>query len=160
NTSVLFWNLIRSDGFTVDFLFKTKEDAVIDHHDLTLEDFSYEEITANYRPTFVDPGRKTILFSFYGPGMGESRLRLHQGRQRAADMMVIMLVDGGVKYDEVLRQKRRELDTVRGCSILVCKTCKILWNRDVNAAKNMMAISISVWKDKERPTEFSRKTTS
>ncbi|KAI8971594.1 hypothetical protein BDF20DRAFT_947470 [Mycotypha africana] len=92
--------------------------------------------------------------------MGESKLRLHQGRQRAADMMVIMLVDGGVKYDEVLRQKRRELDTVRGCSILVCKTCKILWNRDVNAAKNMMAISISVWKDKERPTEFSRKTTS
>ncbi|KAI8971593.1 hypothetical protein BDF20DRAFT_885223, partial [Mycotypha africana] len=63
NTSVLFWNLIRSDGFTVDFLFK---DAVIDHHDLTLEDFSYEEITANYRPTFVDPGRKTVFTAAIG----------------------------------------------------------------------------------------------
>ncbi|KAI8984051.1 hypothetical protein BDF20DRAFT_933965 [Mycotypha africana] len=83
-----------------------------------------------------------------------------KGSKRAADTMVNMLVDGSVKYDKELRKKRRELDTVRGCSILVCKTCKILWNRDVNAAKNMMAISISVWKDKERPTEFSRKTTS
>ncbi|KAI8987562.1 hypothetical protein BDF20DRAFT_809237, partial [Mycotypha africana] len=187
NTSMLFRNLIRSDGFTVDFLFsrkkKPKEDAIIDHHDLTLEDFSYEEITTNYRPTFVDPGRKTvftaaigletnrheirrcstkeyyhmtgstrvnaelerkkagctikaiesnipssktgspekykrytiyilqhleILFSFYGPGMGETRFRLHQGRQRAADMMVNMLVDGGIKYDKELRKKRKE----------------------------------------------------
>ncbi|KAI8967584.1 hypothetical protein BDF20DRAFT_927974, partial [Mycotypha africana] len=70
NTSVLFRNLIRFDGFTVDFLFsrkkKPKQDAIIDHHDLTLENFSYEEITANYRPAFVDPGRKTVFTAAIG----------------------------------------------------------------------------------------------
>ncbi|KAI8969915.1 hypothetical protein BDF20DRAFT_826467, partial [Mycotypha africana] len=70
NTSVLFRNLIRSDGFTVDFLFnrkkKPKEDEIIDHHDLKLEDFLYEEITANYRPAVVDPGRKTVFTAAIG----------------------------------------------------------------------------------------------
>ncbi|KAI8970065.1 hypothetical protein BDF20DRAFT_889110, partial [Mycotypha africana] len=45
---------------------KSKEDAIIDHHGLTLENFSYEETTANYRPTFVDPGRKTVFTAAIG----------------------------------------------------------------------------------------------
>ncbi|KAI8991246.1 hypothetical protein BDF20DRAFT_843602 [Mycotypha africana] len=55
-----FRSLIRSDGFTIDFLFSH---AIIDHHGLTLEDFSYEEITANYRPTI---GRKTVFTAAIG----------------------------------------------------------------------------------------------
>ncbi|KAI8968897.1 hypothetical protein BDF20DRAFT_916332 [Mycotypha africana] len=45
---------------------KPKEDAIIDHHNLTLEDFSYEEITANYRSAFVDPGRKAVFTAAIG----------------------------------------------------------------------------------------------
>ncbi|GAA5808947.1 hypothetical protein MFLAVUS_002347 [Mucor flavus] len=45
---------------------------------------------------------------------------------------------------------------VKGHSVLVCKTCNTLWQRDVNAAKNMMKISLSIWKGMGRPKVYSR----
>ncbi|KAI8969088.1 hypothetical protein BDF20DRAFT_893200, partial [Mycotypha africana] len=33
-----------------------------------------------------------------------------------------------------------------------CKTCGIIWQRDVNAAKNMLTIANSVWKHMTAPT--------
>ncbi|PHZ16191.1 uncharacterized protein RHIMIDRAFT_233792 [Rhizopus microsporus ATCC 52813] len=44
----------------------------------------------------------------------------------------------------------------RGNSILVCKTCNTLWQRDMNAAKNMMTISLSTWRGDGRPIVFQR----
>ncbi|KAI8966964.1 hypothetical protein BDF20DRAFT_351508 [Mycotypha africana] len=41
-----------------------------------------------------------ILFSFYGPGMGETRFRLYQGSKCATDTMVSMLSDAGIKYNK------------------------------------------------------------
>ncbi|KAG2208314.1 hypothetical protein INT47_006170, partial [Mucor saturninus] len=38
--------------------------------------------------------------------------------------------------------------------ILICKRCNIFWNRDVMAAKNMLAISQSIWDGQGRPTVF------
>lgn len=37
-----------------------------------------------------------------------------------------------------------------------CKTCGILWDRDVNAAKNMTAIAMSIWNGQGRPDIFKR----
>jgi hypothetical protein len=45
---------------------------------------------------------------------------------------------------------------VKGDSVLVCKTCTTLWQRDVNAAKNMMKISFAIWKGLGRPEAYSR----
>ena len=47
----------------------------------------------------------------------------------------------------------------RGFGVLVCKTCKTcktLWQRDVNASKNMMSIASSIWNRDGRPTAFKR----
>lgn len=44
----------------------------------------------------------------------------------------------------------------RGNSVLVCKTHNTLWQRDVNATKNMMSISLSTWRGNGRPTVFQR----
>jgi len=44
----------------------------------------------------------------------------------------------------------------RGYGVLVCKTCKTLWQRDVNASKNMMSIAPSIWNRDGRPTAFKR----
>ena len=33
----------------------------------------------------------------------------------------------------------------RGQGVLECKTCSTLWQRDVNAAKNMLSIGVDVW---------------
>lgn len=43
-----------------------------------------------------------------------------------------------------------------GYSVLVCKTCNTLWQRDVNAAKNMMTIAVSTWSGNGRPCVFQR----
>ncbi|KAI8982385.1 hypothetical protein BDF20DRAFT_866649 [Mycotypha africana] len=165
----LFRNIVRSDGFTADFLFgkkgKAKEEKTIENHRLTLEDFDLAEIEAVYRPCFIDPGRKDVftvaiglddekhqvrrcstkdttysarlekkkagklkgiesdiptaktgsnaryrcyatyilqhledLFSFYDDGTAEDRFHLYQGRKRAADKMVNMLINGSTKY--------------------------------------------------------------
>lgn len=48
------------------------------------------------------------------------------------------------------------ISNVKGHSVLVCKTCNTLWQRDVNAAKNMMKISLSIWKGEGRPSVYSR----
>ncbi|KAI8984226.1 hypothetical protein BDF20DRAFT_858685, partial [Mycotypha africana] len=37
-----------------------------------------------------------------------------------------------------------------------CKTCGIIWQRDVNAAKNMLTIANSVWEHNGHPEIFSR----
>ena len=40
--------------------------------------------------------------------------------------------------------------------VLVCKTCKKLWQRGVNASKNMMSIVSSIWSQDGRPTAFKK----
>ncbi|CEI96835.1 hypothetical protein RMCBS344292_10985 [Rhizopus microsporus] len=40
--------------------------------------------------------------------------------------------------------------------ILVCKNCGILWNRDINASKNMAYIAASIWNGDGRPSIFEK----
>ncbi|CEP14216.1 hypothetical protein [Parasitella parasitica] len=42
----------------------------------------------------------------------------------------------------------------KGNSVLACPKCKKVWQRDVNAAINMMTISRAVWMGEERPEVF------
>ncbi|KAI9275006.1 hypothetical protein EDC94DRAFT_509375, partial [Helicostylum pulchrum] len=182
---ILFGNIIRSDGFCVDFLFyrciESKQDDTISipNHNLELQDFTFEEVENTYRPRFIDPGRKSVftaangldssqhqvrrcntkkyyhltgstvyssklqkkkdeegitviesgiptsksldtasflsyaeymlshldaLFTFYGFQTAKIRFNLYQGRQRAPEYMVNMLLDGTAKYN---RKKKR-----------------------------------------------------
>ena len=47
-------------------------------------------------------------------------------------------------------------DSVKHHGILSCKNCSMLWQRDVNASKNMFRIAVSIWQGNGRPTEFAR----
>lgn len=41
--------------------------------------------------------------------------------------------------------------------ILECQnTCLLLWQRDVNATKNMLDIANSIWEGQDRPNPFNR----
>ena len=183
----LFGNIIRSDGFAVDFLFYRREfdrdddQSLIINHDLGVADFSLDEVTKLYSPEFIDPGRKSVftaaiglktnqheirrcstkeyyhltgstvyskklkqmkdtagitaieavtptaktarntsfcrfvdhmltnmdrLFTFYNFSTAKNRFNLYQGRQRAPEMMVNMLLDGGTKYNRKKRFKQ------------------------------------------------------
>lgn len=185
---VLFGNIVRSDGFCIDFIFyrrtfgENRDDTLIQNHDLGVDDFSIEEVTQLYRTSFLDPGRKTVytaamgldenqheirrcttkeyyhltgstvyakklqqekdtagitaieaatptaktarnisfirfadhmlsnmdrLFTFYGFSTAKDRFNLYQGKQRAPEMMVNMLLNGGAKYNRKKRFKKK-----------------------------------------------------
>ncbi|KAG0967070.1 hypothetical protein G6F25_006440 [Rhizopus arrhizus] len=45
----------------------------------------------------------------------------------------------------------------KGKGVLSCSKCKKVWQRDVNAATNMMTISEAVWMGEGRPEVFKPK---
>ncbi|KAI8053183.1 uncharacterized protein B0P05DRAFT_575543 [Gilbertella persicaria] len=68
----LFGNLIRSDGFSVDFVFNKRTitekrlTKQINQVDLILDGFEQHEVDSHYLPIAVDPGRKRFLTVFAG----------------------------------------------------------------------------------------------
>ncbi|KAI9467949.1 MAG: hypothetical protein EXX96DRAFT_511099, partial [Benjaminiella poitrasii] len=184
NKNIMFANTIKSDRFSVDFVYNRRNNYEKKAHiDLVLEDFSLDEVDTMYQPMFLDPGRKSIftaaigmspenhsiarcttkeyyhftgsiqhlkkleklkaessikeietaipspktlscdvyssyvdytlsnitaLFSFYGFRTAKSRFHLYQGRQRAPQMMVSMLFNGGTKYNKQKRSKKKK----------------------------------------------------
>ncbi|KAG1152469.1 hypothetical protein G6F37_010787 [Rhizopus arrhizus] len=67
NNKILFGNTIKSDGFSVDFVFYRKERMNNGSDvELTLKDFNYEEIHNQYHPMLLDPGRKSLFTAVVG----------------------------------------------------------------------------------------------
>lgn len=82
NNQVLFGNQCKSDSFSMNFLFyrrrrsaKEEVENGIPDHDLTLEDFDSEEIDGDYRPIFVDPGRRSVFVAAVGNDLNEHQVR-------------------------------------------------------------------------------------
>lgn len=187
----LFGNLVRSDGFSVDFLFykrqSDKKDMAtkINQSDLKLDDFDSREVEESYLPIAIDPGRKTVfcavadldrdvrrcttkeyyhmtgstrysseldklkkergisiiesaiptnktsdpakylqhvtyifenldaLFEFYSDATAKNRFFLYQGKQRAPELMVNMLLGGTKKYNRNLSKKKKKAKNKR-----------------------------------------------
>ncbi|KAG0825657.1 hypothetical protein G6F18_010297 [Rhizopus arrhizus] len=67
NNKILFGNTIKSDGFSVDFVFYRKERMNNGSDvELTLKDFNYEEVHNQYHPMFLDRGRKSLFTAVAG----------------------------------------------------------------------------------------------
>lgn len=79
-------------------------------------------------------------------------------REAAGDLLVVP-IDEYLTSQVCSSCQTRTLEDhgdVKGKSVLVCKTCNTLWQRDINAAKNMMSISLSVWNGQGRPQIFRK----
>jgi hypothetical protein len=51
----------------------------------------------------------------------------------------------------------KKMNGVNDHSVLECHNCTTLWQRDINAAKNMLLISSLIWNGNDRPGVFSLK---
>lgn len=60
----------------------------------------------NYATYVLD--NKEILFNFYGFQTAKDHFYLYQGRQKAPQIMVNMLINGGKKYDRKQRKKKKK----------------------------------------------------
>ncbi|KAG1300639.1 hypothetical protein G6F61_012835 [Rhizopus arrhizus] len=126
NNKILFENTIKSDGFSVDFVFYRKERMNNGSDvELTLKDFNYEEVHNQYHPMFLGPGRKSLftaivsvasakqirkssLLDFYGKDTVHHRFQLYHGRQRAPEIMANMLTHGTAKYNRSRRKQKKK----------------------------------------------------
>ncbi|KAI8967152.1 hypothetical protein BDF20DRAFT_902006, partial [Mycotypha africana] len=65
-----FGNIVRTDGFSVDFLFYKRQQsghgASFQRFDLTLDDFSLDEVDNTYLPITLDPRRKSVFTAAVG----------------------------------------------------------------------------------------------
>jgi transposase len=53
-------------------------------------------------------------------------------------------------------EKVKTPDGITHHGIVVCKNCQILWQRDINAGKNMYDIAEVIWNGGQRPNGFAR----
>ncbi|KAI7906106.1 uncharacterized protein BX663DRAFT_415387, partial [Cokeromyces recurvatus] len=73
--------------------------------ELTLHDFTLPEVVKDYHPIFVDPRQKSVFTAVIL--QKKKRLQLYQGRQKAQETMVNMLINGDTKYNQSRRNKKR-----------------------------------------------------
>lgn len=79
-------------------------------------------------------------------------------REAAGDLLVIPIDEYKTSRNCCVCEtdSLNNVSGVKGNSVLVCNICGKLWQRDTNAAKNMMKISIAMWKGLGRPETYSR----
>ncbi|KAL0074393.1 hypothetical protein J3Q64DRAFT_1649201, partial [Phycomyces blakesleeanus] len=67
---IMFGNLIRSNGFSIDCLFYKRSPTPIEVRNRTLQlelsDFEFNEVQNYYKPVFVDLGRKVVFAAAEG----------------------------------------------------------------------------------------------
>ncbi|KAI9030656.1 hypothetical protein CLU79DRAFT_694474, partial [Phycomyces nitens] len=77
NNDMLFGNLLRSDGFSLDFLFykrrQTGYGPSYQSLELKLGDFTMSEIDEMYTPICIDPGRKSVFTATIGSDLQTRR---------------------------------------------------------------------------------------
>ncbi|GAA5816932.1 hypothetical protein MFLAVUS_010467 [Mucor flavus] len=70
NNSILFGNIVRTEGASVDFLFYRKHQVgpgpSYQRFDLALEDFDLSEVKDKYLPISLDPGRTSVFTATVG----------------------------------------------------------------------------------------------
>ncbi|KAI8879425.1 hypothetical protein K501DRAFT_193629 [Backusella circina FSU 941] len=78
-------------------------------------------------------------------------------REYNTKSLVILTIDEYCTSKVCYYYKYNGMDTVidvKGVGVLQCKNCKIIWNRNTNAAKNMRTITHSIWQKQGRSTIY------
>lgn len=122
-------------------------------------------------PFFED--RKKVPLIVLGDGMFEkssARMRrvrsgvvgrlwsVLKRRERAGDLLVVCIDEFKTSKicSKCVTQSLSGKSSVKGNAVLVCSECGTLWQRDVNACRNMMRISLSIWEGIGRPQAYQR----
>ena len=77
-------------------------------------------------------------------------------REKEGDLLVVTIDDFktsricNIYYENSLKK----VDGVKGHTFLGCQNCKTLWQRDINAAKNMLLILSLIWNGNGCPEVF------
>ncbi|PHZ08201.1 uncharacterized protein RHIMIDRAFT_79151 [Rhizopus microsporus ATCC 52813] len=115
-----------------------------------------------WKPAKFQTEREKVSLVVFGVGIfGKDSIKLKRNRcgatgvfwralkrrETAGDLIAVTIDE--YKTSKVCNARNSDLLTsmpgLKGCSVQVCNICKALWQRDINACKNMLSISLSVW---------------
>ncbi|KAI8968437.1 hypothetical protein BDF20DRAFT_896358, partial [Mycotypha africana] len=71
----------------------------IHNHTVTLENFSYDEVQDNYRPAFLDPGRRSVFTAAIG--LDHNKLQV-----RSCSTKEYYHMTGSIRYAAKLEKKK------------------------------------------------------
>lgn len=127
---------------------------------------------SKFKPTQFELSSKVPLIVF-GDGMfGKDNVKLKgnrcgvtgilwkalKRREKSGNLVAVTVDEYLTSQICSVCKKRRLVDAGnKGRSTLICLECLTIWQRDVNAARNMLEKAESVWKTGEYPEEFKRK---
>ncbi|KAG2230908.1 hypothetical protein INT48_000020 [Thamnidium elegans] len=121
--------MVRTDGYCINFILAGPERQSNKLPNLDLNDFTPEEINKRFHLWGVDPGQISIFTASDGHDTDPHQLR---------------------KYSTA------EYYTRTGVLHCLNQTCNTLWQRDINASRNMHSISWNVIMNHEVPSRFQR----
>ncbi|KAI8975377.1 hypothetical protein BDF20DRAFT_822870, partial [Mycotypha africana] len=104
-------------------------------------------------------GKNNVKLKGLRCGVVSVLFRALKRREAAGDLLVLTIDEfkTSIIWCGYHSEELHGLDDVPGHNILACKSCGILWNRGINACKNMMSIGTTIWNGNGRPKVFSRK---
>ncbi|KAI9480383.1 MAG: hypothetical protein EXX96DRAFT_537659 [Benjaminiella poitrasii] len=93
-------------------------------------------------------GKDSVKLKGNRNGIIEVLWRALKKREAVDDLLVVTINEYKTSMicNNCYTDSLKSLKGVRGHSILDSKSCSILWQHSVRAPKNMMSISISIWK--------------
>jgi hypothetical protein len=71
----MFANIIRTDGYTVDFIFCRRKTKFPTTFELKLEHFTKEGVDKHYKPIYLDSGRKYVFTGVTGSDLLNNEVR-------------------------------------------------------------------------------------
>jgi transposase len=84
-------------------------------------------------------------------------------RAKETKSLIVLSIDGYNTSKVCSRCGEKDMKVApktKGVGVLQCSKCEIIWNRDLNAAKNMRIISNAIWSGNERPQIYKPKKKS
>ncbi|KAI7898983.1 uncharacterized protein BX663DRAFT_489551 [Cokeromyces recurvatus] len=130
---------------------------------------NYEKLN-KWRPIKYKEDKTKVPLIVFGSGMFNKEHQQDQdaqmwGHKREAAGQLITITIDEFRTSKVCSKCQTltlmPASPVTGLSVLARSSCHtLLCQRDINASRNMMTISISIWQGRERPTPFQRTTTT
>ena len=104
-------------------------------------------------------GKDSVKIKGVRTGVTGVLWRFLKRREKEGDLLAIEIDEYKTSKNCYLcygNKTLKEVEGTKGVSVKACNKCHTIWQRDVNAAKNMSLISSYVWNNRPRPAIYQR----
>ena len=118
----MFTNMVRTDGYGIDFILAGRVNQETQHPDLELNDFTPDELQNRFRLWGVDPGQVNIFTASDGHGDGDHEVRRYSAAEyyiRAGFKKINEKILNMKNVNEVYMQAERAITTHKTADLAI-----------------------------------------